>query len=743
MLLSFLILVVLMATSGERHVRCLDETSPTDSTTQLYVLTMLPSVDKGAYTGARLARNDVNRRAYLLPGYNIQLILRTRENCSTMEQGLGMSNFVEVFVGSQCRPVLAVIGLDCSCYTEFFSSVAGRFDVLHFSVANSPIFKTQSYRFSHLWRFAGSVAVYSDAVIAIMDQYSWNKIGIIHSTSNYDLAKHTINALGNKSVEFDVGIREIPLNQIIQIIKEKRVTILVLLLNLKQDMALLQLLNSEGLAHPHYTYIYLETLPEDLLREGNFSCRDNIVRGHIFLQVQFNLRNNTQLVSGENYKAFLERYESELQKVYGRQNLTEDLISGRFLYDQIWALALAVNRSIPVLVRRNLSIDNYTIGQPITKVISKSSDWIEISHVPGVSGITGVIEEELENLRFQGASGWVEFNQHRGVTATHPVDVFWVWNGTSRLVGTYNPLNSSNFQLNISSSLLPGDVLPTEGSFFRVIFAILLYIITTLLVIITSMQFVLYFYYRKEKIIKATSPYVSICLFFGCYLICLSAFLNITIFYENNNPSHISPKLLAADITFYNGINLILITTFMKELRLYRIFFSKLQKDIGPCWGRVPLVTLILCLTIIPNICIIVVVSFLLTQDSDKVYIFDTAGSGSQTTITYLVFIGFIAVYLTSFISLISIFAIFNSKIRNQNFNDAPKNKLFIVALFIFLFVMISLFSALNVIDELQLASIVVAISNILVGISTQLILIFPKILHTILAKNFSSCQIT
>ena len=466
MLLSFLILVVLMATSGERHVRCLDETSPTDSTTPLYVLTMLPSVDKGAYTGARLAHNDVNRRAYLLPGYNIQLILRTRENCSTMEQGLGMSNFVEVFVGSQCRPVLAVIGLDCSCYTEFFSSVAGRFDVLHFSVANSPIFKTQSYRFSHLWRFAGSVAVYSDAVIAIMDQYSWNKIGIIHSTSNYDLAKHTINALGNKSVEFDVGIREIPLNQIIQIIKEKRVTILVLLLNLKQDMALLQLLNSEGLAHPHYTYIYLETLPEDLLREGNFSCRDNIVRGHIFLQVQFNLRNNTQLVSGENYKAFLERYESELQKVYGRQNLTEGLISGRFLYDQIWALALAVNRSIPVLVRRNLSIDNYTIGQPITKVISKSSNWIEISHVPGVSGITGVIEEELENLRFQGASGWVEFNQYRGVTATHPVDVFWVWYGTSRLVGTYNPLNSSNFQLNISSSLLPGDVLPTEGSFF-------------------------------------------------------------------------------------------------------------------------------------------------------------------------------------------------------------------------------------------------------------------------------------
>ena len=73
-----------------------------------------------------------------------------------------------------------------------------------------------------------------------------------------------------------------------------------------------------------------------------------------------------------------------------------------YLYVQVWALSLALSKSLPLLANRNLSIDNYTIGQ---------------------HEITDVIEQQLAKLSYQGASGWIEFNEHRTIsTPQHVVE---------------------------------------------------------------------------------------------------------------------------------------------------------------------------------------------------------------------------------------------------------------------------------------------------------------------------------
>ena len=85
---------------------------------------------------------------------------------------------------------------------------------------------------------------------------------------------------------------------------------------------------------------------------------------------------------------------------------------------------------------RNLSIDSYTIGQPT---------------------ITGIIEDQMANLSFQGAGGWVKFNQYRSVST--PVEVFWIpdKNGTLRSVGIFNSSNTTAFRVNLNTSSLPKD----------------------------------------------------------------------------------------------------------------------------------------------------------------------------------------------------------------------------------------------------------------------------------------------
>ena len=130
------------------------------------------------------------------------------------------------------------------------------------------------------------------------------------------------------------------------------------------------------------------------------------------------------------------------------------------LYDQMWAIGLAVNKSLPILRNRNLSIDNYTIGQP------------EVTHV---------IEEQMANLSFQGASGWVEFNQYRNVPKQ--VNVHWILtNGTAKHVGAYNPLKPSNFKINIHPSDQPKDTVPRVYLyiFIPLPLTVMLYLLTIL-----------------------------------------------------------------------------------------------------------------------------------------------------------------------------------------------------------------------------------------------------------------------
>ena len=486
--------------------------------------------------------------------------------------------------------MLATVGLDCSPHTALFSSsVAGRLNVLHFSVASSPIFTTLNDRFPHLWRLHGSAVVYSDLVTAIMDQYSWTRIGIVYNTAYMELASHLKDQIQkeNKTVALDLDIGMEFSNKTMAVVRglvrEKGVTIIVMMLPSSHIVSLLQLVqaNLESvLAYPQFAWIYLETSPADLINEDAYvEDLGNFTHTQIFIHAQFNLTNSTWL-KNEDYKSFLESYEREfrnMRMLNSEYGLSKDLTAGRFMYDEIWALALAVNNSIPLLKDRNLSINNYTIGQP---------------------EITVVIEEQLADVRFQGASGWVEFNQYRGVSNT-PVDVFWKVNGTSRLVGVYDPLNSSHFKLDIDSNLLPSDRLPKQFAIIGIILATFLYTIAVVIVVLTSVQLILYLHYRNHSIIKASSPYLSLFIFAGCYLLCIAAILSTTAFYNKMSLQDFNPILSIQELFAFNGLLLILIALFIKMLRVYRIFSSKMQRDIGRCWGRLPFLIITLILTIL------------------------------------------------------------------------------------------------------------------------------------------------
>ena len=208
----------------------------------------------------------------------------------------------------------------------------------------------------------------------------------------------------------------------------------------EQDSILVTRAVEEGLLYPQYTWIHVELRPEWLIRDDiDHEKIFNGIQGHIFLFPWTAVAHNqsAHLISDEPYSVFEQKFKNklpQLEKFYNESDKISEAEFGIYYYDQVWALALALNNSLPVLRDKNLSIDNYTIGQP---------------------EITDVIEEQMARLSFQGAGGLVEFNQYRSVST--PVQIIWFVDKTDLNVGIYNPLNVTNFHANINTSDLPKD----------------------------------------------------------------------------------------------------------------------------------------------------------------------------------------------------------------------------------------------------------------------------------------------
>ena len=75
-LITVAIALLQLSACTSTPISCSRNDTVTAGTTPLYVLTLLPfSVGLGLLTGAHIARDEVNNRTDLLPGYHIELIL--------------------------------------------------------------------------------------------------------------------------------------------------------------------------------------------------------------------------------------------------------------------------------------------------------------------------------------------------------------------------------------------------------------------------------------------------------------------------------------------------------------------------------------------------------------------------------------------------------------------------------------------------------------------------------------------
>ena len=296
----------------------------TAETKPLYLLTLVPFPDPqdgagwdrglGTIPGARVAQDEINNRTDLLPGYHIELIVENIEACSRTEAGIGLNNLVKYTVNPPCRPVVAVTGLMCSSHTSALSPVAGHdgFDLIQLSAANSPIFEEQSVKFPYLWRFLGSGNLYVQATLSLMNHLKWNRIAVLYDAGSTFFKRISINLIkaiessSDKSIVFSAGLSGtnlLLLDQIVSDIRDLEATVVFAALNPHQSNQLLCKLERVGQTFPSYIWIRITTTLHDTLQDK--ACEEEALtraqQGHIELQIEGHVSNDTILVSDEDF----------------------------------------------------------------------------------------------------------------------------------------------------------------------------------------------------------------------------------------------------------------------------------------------------------------------------------------------------------------------------------------------------------------------------------------------------------
>ena len=710
------------------------------------ILALVPWPDNREHAGwdagpdllaaGRVAVKEINSRSDLLPGYKLEMIEAGHEACGLTDINMGVLNLAANAINPPNSTVAVVVGLYCSTSAKVIAPIAGISGLIQLSAANSPLFRKNSNSFPHMWRFLVSASVYADMMIALMERFGWNKVGVVQDLETVfhsEIAESFLQRLHRdplKSVGYQAGLVMTKPTLIASALKNLKQTgsrIIFVSATGPQTAKLLCLAADLFMYYPDYMWIITDFLVSSLEYEAESieGCNSEKIRRALngSLIGYFNIGPKVDSVvfvnaSNETYGQYKAKYTKELDNIktdFQNTTIEGDALYAGILYDQIWAFALSLQIALPELRRNNISIEEYKYGQPNT---------------------TAILENALSQVSFQGVTGHIKFSKDHEVST--PIDIYQVNNGKEVLIGIYTVSNNNTYSLDINISHIVDDDIEVTMVYLHQGVTIFLYCATALVTLILTIILISFIYRRNDPQIKATSPYITLFMFFGCYCLCGVCVVCIT--YSGFDLPNMVFHLLCNIQTFlfYNGLSFVFVTLFIKLLRVHKIFNNKKLNYLGWRWSTCFLSIVVFIMSLIPNIIAILWVTIDPQRRSVQTeYIHNTpllqkceqyVCRSPNLPVwhiimgTYLIFLLIIIVYL----------AARTRRISHSNFKDTKK-----VNIFIFLFVLTFAISAVFwwIFVEIKAAlvgQILIVIGQLLMVCECQFILFLPKVISPI-----------
>jgi gamma-aminobutyric acid type B receptor len=669
---------------------------------------LIPDWKKGEeiLPGAYLAVKEINDMSDLLDGHRFEVIPVRFPHCELSE---GIVPFVEELTSNHSNTI-GIVGYFCHNIAQHLSRL------VHDNVIQISANDNSAPHLQHsILPLRESMA---SATVHLLQSLGWKKVAIISSQHpNFMDSKCAfLKSAKEHAIQISFFQETFKFHSPIDHLRELQmfgIKIIVAFVSQSEAVDILCTAYLNGFKWPDYAWIFTDMSKPKVLKPH---CQPKAINNAIFLRAKFNVPK--YLPSGLNSSLYY-------GKSFSKQILSNPY--ARVLYDSIWAVALTINRSLSVLNERNLSLTNIHQGTGIE--------------------IMDVLEEQLSQLSFQGATGWLNFS-HSAAAVQTSIEILQIQNRQPIQIGLY--YHSLN-QLLLNESrlgIIPGDTLERVYVMYPTALTVFLSLVVIFCIISTTFLMLLFIYYRKEPEIKATSFTLSLCMFVGCYLLLISGFFHGVTSGTTVYGSQESLRMFICmfDITTVGiGADIILATVIAKTLRIYHIFkkfgtVSRICSDQG-------------LFILISSIISVKIVMLIVWATSDAAYVVDIEQFISTTVppffrviqecqsnyhnIWLLVVFGYSIVLGLVMVLL----AVLTRKIKRKNYKDSKKINVLVAALIFDTCIGVPLWIMFRSIASTILSRLSYNIGTLVAALLCQVILILPKTLPLIVRKYRSRCR--
>ena len=497
---------------------------------------------------AQLAVDRINLDPTILPGYNLELTELDTGTCDCGYPSDALFQFVNE-ITQEKQHLVGVVGSFCTTLAKTVSLIAERSGTNLLQILGSPSPALYDrIRYPHLFHIIQSSAVYGEALCSLIEQLGWTRVGVVSDNSMEHSYPALVNMLGG-NVAFYPFRGPPSLLRTLQGCGER---IVILSVGIEQAAEVLCLAYKQSLRWPQlkHTWMVYEHQVEDFFHATS-TCDNGTMRsaleGVFLIQNQLSINDsNKVIVSGQTYSEYYDDYLERLSHFAAQYNTSLHPNSySNALHDSVWATAIALNASLQTM--------EGNIG---------TTEKIEILESAN---------NELSNVSFTGALGDVDFDNNGESKVA--VNIFQIRNGTAELYTVISDRQCNETAIGRSLD----DEIPRIYNLQSAAITAVLLTMEAVLIILTTVILILFLYYRNAPEIKATSRYLSLSMFIGCYSLFVGAMVTA-----------LSKSVIHDGVFFCNapewclnlGVHLILAPLIMKMLRVYRIFnyFGKLGK---------------------------------------------------------------------------------------------------------------------------------------------------------------------
>ena len=691
---------------------------------------------------ARVAISQINSDYTLLPGYKLELIEGGHEACGLTETNMALLNYVRYACNPPNGTVAVVVGLYCSTSAIVIAEMSLPV-ILKFSAANSPLFKSNNYSYPNFWRVMTSASIYVHMMISLMDRYNWTKIAIIQDletkfyTNIGELLAKQLLATPNKTFAFHgglVGINEKLIESSIKKIQTSNSRIVFVSATGPQVAKLLCVAAKENMIYPKYLWILVDFIVSSIEHEAsivgdcNISTIHSVLENSITSLMEIKSSNRSfpnTLPNAHFLMEYTQGYVDELEKANVTHALKHDMIYAGFIYDQIWAFTLALNSALPLLLRNNISVEDYGFNQPLA---------------------THIIEDSLYRVNFEGITGRISFTKYHEVPGC--VNIYQITKGKEIQMCSYgNELNATIFSLfdcNLTFSEDLDDDLPIRNMLIPTVALYCLYSVTLCAIILTTAVFLLMYHYRMEPEIKSFSLLINSLIFISCYILCICQIISITLVGFYFSSIDLFSALCNTELLLnYNSVSLISVTLFVQLFRINRIFYNKKLKTLGLVYKNWFLILFALLLLLIPlSIGVIFLGSYLWIQQAVyesvnlKMFVKERIFYCEENTTKVIIFLIISTVCSSTFLVFNIVLASITRSITHKEFRNAKKINVFIFCVTVIQATSIAVIYLIRIANLMLYSQLI----NYLVALSTtalcQVILFTPKVYSVFRRKN-------